>query len=149
MTSSDQLKQVVSKRKRAYFVHPEGEGMGLGIIANSSKEAKKLAQYNDFFSDTEFIDIRVEWKKEIPSEKLKDLEVGEVEIRKGFELGLFDFSEDDKCDICLKDKTVYRHEKTDRSIVVMCNDCEDKEIEKEDSPIPPVAKVTGILGGSI
>lgn len=105
--------------KRAYFVQEIDAEYGLAVVAESSKEAKKIAYGNDWLEDVEWIDMRVKWKKEVDASKF---EIGIMDLHLALKLGVYshvDYSDCPKCKA--KDVNLYY----DNGF--FCSKCEDDE----------------------
>ena len=109
--------------KRGYFVHPDDEFWGIGVVATTAKEAKKLAFTSGELIDVDWIDIRVRWER---SARVEELPIGIVSnMRTGLLCGLYGWIEG-KCERCGVE-TVLRECKGE----ALCDECIEKEYEKE------------------
>lgn len=116
----------MSPKKKCYFVSVRDEGIGISVVATSSKEAKKIGwnspEYD--FSDDDFIDLRVKWMKKVDVSKYK---VGDtIPFIDGLKIGAYSHSEGIDCPICSEDSYVVCEQG-----VVGCYDC----LEKRGIPI--------------
>lgn len=103
---------------RGYFVIEEGADYGVGVVAESAKEAKKLAWGNDVFCDTEWTDLRVSWQK---NARVDGLNLGVVELSiDALKREIYDSLDMFDCPICEKEGYI-----TLIDGKVMCSDCED------------------------
>jgi len=109
--------------KRGYFVYPDGEPWGIGVVATTAKEAKNFAFASGELIDVDWIDIRVRWER---SAEVEVLPIGVVmDMRTGLLCGLYGFVEGYTCDGCGKE-----------DILKLCNgkalcvDCIEKEYAK-------------------
>lgn len=102
--------------KRGYYVYPDDEFWGVGVVASSAKEAKKLAFLSGELIEVNWIDLRVRWVHLAEVEKLP---IGVVhDMRIGLLCGLYDFIEDYKCDSCGKEDVL-----TLCNGKALCNNC--------------------------
>ncbi len=106
--------------KKGYFVSIEDD-YGIGVVAESSKEAKKIG-YNYSQGegwDWEYIDVRVNWKKDAI---VKDLPIGAIEEAiEGLKRNIYGYVDEEQCPICGNDNYL-----TKEGDVVGCSDCIDK-----------------------
>jgi len=80
---------------RGYFVHEDEADHGIAAVATSITHAKQLCAGE---LDCEWIDIRANWKR---SSDVSDLPIGIVrDDLLALRRGLYDWSEDNVCDIC-------------------------------------------------
>jgi hypothetical protein len=86
--------------KRGYFVYPDDEFWGVGVVTTTAKEAKNIAFASGELIDVDWIDIRVSWKRSAGVERLPIGVVRDMHV--GLLCGLYDFIEDHKCDNCGK-----------------------------------------------
>jgi hypothetical protein len=113
------------KMKRGYFVYPSDEFWGVGVVASSVKEAKKLAFASSELIDVDWIDIRVRWQR---SAEVEELPIGVVtDMHTGLLCGLCGFIEGYKCDSCGKEDVLKLC-----SSKALCDDCIEKEYAKGD-----------------
>jgi hypothetical protein len=110
--------------KRGYFVHPQDESWGLGVVATTAKEAKNIAFASGELIDVDWIDLRVRWER---SAEVEELPIGIViDMRLGLLCGLYGFVEGYKCDECgVEDVLRLCNGKA------LCDDCIEKEYAKE------------------
>lgn len=103
--------------KRGYYVNEIEEFDGIGVVATSVKEAKKIAFDNELTCD--WIDMRVRWIKDAD---VNDLPVGIInDYKLGLKHGLFNYIEG-TCDICGRDDVLeWVNEQA------LCSDCAEKE----------------------
>lgn len=112
--------------KRGYFVYPDGEFWGIGVVASTAKEAKNIAFTSGELIEVDWIDIRVRWQR---SAEVDVLPVGIVQDwHTGLLCRLYDFIEGDKCDNCGKEEVL-----TLRNGKALCDDCIEKECIREDN----------------
>ena len=107
------------RKKKAYFVQEEEADYGVGVVAYSVKEAKKLAWSDDTFSDSEWINVKANWKKGIDVSNLK---VGIIkDYLLALKLGIYGFVEYGTCPTCKTENTMvyYDNEK------YYCSNCEE------------------------
>ena len=110
--------------KRGYFVYPADECWGVGVVAETAKEAKKLAFASGELIDVDWIDIRVRWEREADVEELP---IGVVtDMRTGLLCGLYGFVEGYKCDGCEREDVLKLCNGK-----ALCDDCIEKEYAKE------------------
>lgn len=109
--------------KRGYFVYPDDEFWGVGVVAPSAKEAKKLAFASGELIDTDWIDIRVRWER---TAEVEELPIGVVmDMRTGLLCGLYGFVEGYKCDECGKEDVLKLY-----SGKALSDDCIEQEYKK-------------------
>lgn len=113
----DSVDVVKINKLRAYFVTAEGNDFGIGIIAETAKEAKNLAFGSDVLYENEFIDLRVKWKRNVNAGGLPK---GEVNLYEGLKRGIYDFGIGD-CPTCEKDAESITFEDG----VFSCESCRD------------------------
>ncbi len=107
------------KDKKAYFVEEEDADYGVGVVAHSTKEAKKLAWSDDTFMDAEWVDVRVKWKKGVGVSNLK---VGIIEdCLLALKLGIYGFIEYETCPSCKTEETMVYYDRGK----YYCSNCED------------------------
>ena len=107
--------------KRGYYVNEMDEPDGIGVVATSVKEAKKIAFDNELTCD--WIDIRCRWVKDA---EVEDLPVGIInDYKLGLKRGLFSYIEDE-CDMCGRDDMLELV-----SEQALCSDCAEKEINND------------------
>ena len=123
-----------SKIKRCYFITGYDDEAGFSVIESSVKEAKRkhahLIEYDDWR------DIRVKWMRnvyvdDLPLGTVLDDDVGLIE---GLRRGAYAWVEGVTCPICqTPDETLYCMitKTADSEGVVCCNNCREKEDEKE------------------
>ena len=110
-------KETGMNQKRGYFVYEIDEPMGIGIVATSVKEVKKIAFANELMCD--WIDIRCRWIKDAD---VKDLPVGLInDYKLGLQHGLFGYIED-TCDMCGQDDVLEWVKEQ-----ALCSDCAENE----------------------
>lgn len=84
--------------KRGYFVYPQDEFWGVGVVASSAKEAKNIAFASGELIDVDWIDIRVRWER---TAEVEVLPIGVVsDMRTGLLCGIYGYVEGYKCDDC-------------------------------------------------
>jgi len=107
-------------QKRGYFVSEIDED-GVGVVATSVKEAKRIAYNQELCLYCDWIDIRCCWMKEA---KVSDLPIGIIRDDKlGLKRGLFSCIEDEPCDTCGNNNLL-----TLINGKVLCDACAEKEI---------------------
>jgi hypothetical protein len=112
------------KMKRGYFVQPQDESWGLGVVATTAKEAKNIAFASGKLIDVDWIDIRVRWER---SAEVEVLPIGIViDMPQGLLCGLYGFIEGCKCDECGVEDVLRLC-----SGKALCYDCIEKEYAKE------------------
>lgn len=110
--------------KRGYFVYPDDEFWGIGVVAETAKEAKKLAFASGELIDVDWIDIRVRWER---TAEVEELPIGVVmDMRIGLLCGLYGFVDGFTCDECGTESTLELC-----SGKALCFDCREKEYAKE------------------
>lgn len=110
--------------KRGYFVYPDDEFWGIGVVAATVKEAKKLAFASGELIDVDWIDLRVRWER---AAEVKKIPIGVVrDMRQGLLCGLYGFVEGYYCDGCGKEDILKLC-----SGKALCDDCIEKEYAKE------------------
>lgn len=97
---------------KPYFVEYDGaDGEGYVVIADTAKEAKKIAMQNDeedLFCDASFIDIKVTWLREVQEAQIQNLPKGVVSYEKGIARGLYAYAYYVTCPTCgATDQDVY------------------------------------------
>jgi len=111
------------EKLKAYFWKPDDDEGGIAIIAETSKEAKKLGWTwwgKNIGNDSEYIDCRVRLVKNKPN--ICRLDKGAVDnFKLGLAYGLYGWIEDE-CDICHKDKMLSQI--VDGQCI--CDECEEK-----------------------
>lgn len=99
--------------KRAYYacVKDNDDDGGVSVIAHNIIEARRMARSTDFIMNSldEFIDLRVNWQKDIKEEQIKDLQYGEVEMIEGLKLGIYGWCEE-YCKKCRHDQRIDQDE---------------------------------------
>jgi hypothetical protein len=109
--------------KRGYFVYPADEFWGVGVVATSAKEAKKLAFASGELITVDWIDIRVRWQLDAV---VNDLLIGVVDNEYlCLKRGLYDYLVDCFCEICGKETMLRCHNGK-----ALCDDCIEKEYKK-------------------
>lgn len=107
---------------RGYFVHDVNEDMGIAVVANSAREAKKIG-FNPVSSSfgSEWIDVSVKWVKEADVSGIE--EPGELPIIDGLRCKIFAYAEGLDCEICGEEDTICEllHGK------VVCERCIEKQ----------------------
>ena len=105
--------------KRGYCVYEDDAEYGQAVVATSSKNAKTMCLGTDLFSDSEYIDIKVSWKKKANVEKLN---IGLVDdLMEGLKAGLYDWVEEEDCPICGRTDMIYNN-----NDYISCSECYDK-----------------------
>jgi len=110
---------------RGYFVDL-GDGEGFGVVAESVREAKKLAyKYaTREFCDVDFIDLSVRWQRAANIEGLEKGIIDDGII--GLKAGLFGYAIGETCPICGDENCMIRCEDG----LIGCDDClEESEPE--------------------
>ncbi len=104
---------------RAYFVENQWLDCGIGVIANTGREAKKLAFGDDALMDSKYIDLRVKWIKNVNIEGLEKgvIRADKPALLRGIYSSLYNF----KCDECGEIKQVEEFNGK-----VVCEDCYEK-----------------------
>jgi hypothetical protein len=110
--------------KRGYFVYPDDELWGIGVVARTAKEAKNIAFASGKLIDVDWIDLRVRWERTAKIEKLPIGIVSDMHI--GLLCGLYGFVEGYKCDECGAGTVL--HLCNDKAL---CDDCIEKEYLEE------------------
>lgn len=116
--------------KRLYFADSEDSEGATAVVANSLKEAKKLAFCSPGLEDVDWIDINVKWKKDVDIDFDK-LSYGVIEdgdeleylLQQGVFYCLY-YWDCPKCKSC--DVSVYHDEEMGG---FYCSQCEDEENE--------------------
>ena len=112
------------KKLKAYFWLPEKDSdSGVGIVAESSKEAKLFGWHywgEEMGNDEDYISCRVNYRKEVKTDGLKK---GFVEYKEGMIRGLYSSIEGEPCDICGDDDRLINVTADGKCI---CSDCDDK-----------------------
>ncbi len=99
---------------KAYFVRDIYEENGCAVIADNSKEAKKIS-YGDI--DCEFINLRVRRLKNI---NIDGLEKGRVSHIEGLKRDMFSYVTDSDCPNCKAEYvTIFKDEKNN----IVCEKC--------------------------
>ena len=127
------------EKLKAYFVRdPWNEDYGVGVIATSSKEAKKFAFLSEPIEDAEWINLRVRWIKEANVDGLKagHLFITDIESIDAMFRGIYGNLEHVKCPNC-DTEDVYVYELWNN--VFCCSNCEDK-LTKDDVNNPYVLR---------
>lgn len=122
---------MVEKKLKAYFVRdPWNEDYGVGVIATSSKEAKKLAFLSEPLEDAEWINLRVKWNKDANVEGLNigHLFITDEESIDAMFRGIYGNLEHVKCPKC-GTEDVYVYELWNN--VFCCSNCENKLTVKD------------------
>lgn len=110
-------------QKRGYFVQEEDAEYGVGVVATTAREAKKIA-YNQSDLGCEYIEIRAKWKRDAD---VGDLPIGVVEdVMLGLRRGLYSFVEDYECDLCGLDGIIEMHNGK-----AICRSCIEKETQED------------------
>lgn len=105
--------------KRGYFVYEDNADYGQAVVATSSKNAKTMCLGTELFCDSEYIDIKVRWKKKANVEKLN---IGLVDdLMEGLKAGLYSFVEEEECPICGCTDIIYNNKD-----YISCSECYDK-----------------------
>lgn len=91
--------------KRAYFVGVSGDDTGIGVIATSSREAKIIGfaylTVELCCSELDWTDLRVNWKRNVTGDSIKDIPVGAVaDDLLGLKIGLYGGLYEVDCPIC-------------------------------------------------
>ena len=109
---------------RAYYVTTEYSEGGVGIIADSAKEAKAIAFGHECFGDdAEWIDLRVKWKRNV---NVTGLPKGEIDLMEGLLRGLYGYIYGaGSCPVC-EDGCDYGNPLVYDSGIVRCQACEEK-----------------------
>ena len=112
--------------KRGYFVSSKDEFQGVGVVASSTKEAKKIAFSSGELNDVFWTDLRARWEH---TAEVEEQPIGIVrDMRVGLLCGLYGFVEGYKCDDCGKEDVLKLC-----AGKALCDDCIEKEYAK--SPI--------------
>lgn len=115
------------KKLRAYFVMEKDAEHGVGVIAETGKEAKRIAiAYDecDLFSDCEYIDIEVRWKQ---NKNIDGLSKGIVPWDVGLRREIYGYHEHGVCDVCKAEDVFVMNPFSDGRI--LCSSCEENEME--------------------
>lgn len=113
-----------TKPKRLYLVSDVNDNYCIGVVSDSSKNAKKIGM--NHFPETEFIDIRVKWKKGIDiSDYPYSFAFDDVSARlmEGVRIGVYDNLEDG---VCLNCNYMGYVEHVKNFPFVLCLECIDK-----------------------
>ncbi len=97
-------------------MHEAGEIEGIGIVADTFKEAKKMSHYE---LGIEWIDIRGNLKKGVDA---SDFSSGIIDPEQGLELGVYDYVEGMECPKCNTEGVVVHS--TERG--PRCMDCREQ-----------------------
>jgi len=127
------FKDIASKERRIklkgyYFSDCEDNDTGIGIVAHSVREAKKIGwQYWGiaYGHDSEYIELVCHLVKDANVDKLS---IGVIEnFKDGLKAGVFGYVEGERCEICNDEDTLYLFDGK-----CICLDCQDKlECEAE------------------
>ena len=110
--------------KRGYFVYPEDEFWGVGVVAPSAKDAKKLAFTSGELPDVDWIDIRVQWKRD---SDVSNQPIGVIhDPTLALLAGVLDYLEDCTCDDCGEETLLKAYNGK-----ALCDECIEKEYAKE------------------
>lgn len=110
--------------KRLYLVTDIDYEYCIGIVESSVKEARKRGL--NHFPESEFIDIRVKWKKDIDISKYP---IGYTfddtgnRLMEGLKIGVYDNLEEGECLNCHYKGYV---EHIDKNPFVLCSRCQDE-----------------------
>ena len=105
--------------KRGYFVYEDDADYGQAVVATSSKKAKSMCLRTELFCESEYIDIKVKWKKKANVEKLN---IGLVDdLIEGLKAGLYSYVEEESCPICKRTDMIYNN-----NDYISCSECYDK-----------------------
>jgi len=110
-------------QKRGYFVSEIDED-GVGVVATSGREAKKIAYHQELYLYCDWIDMRVRWVKDA---EVADLPIGIIRDGKlGLKRGLFSCIEDEPCDMCGNNNLL-----TLINGKALCDACAEKEFNDD------------------
>ena len=94
-----------SEEMKGYFVFFVEDDFGVAVVAQTAKEAKKLAYNSGWLDDGEWIDLRARW---IRTANIIGLEKGVLNNHKdALKRGFYGYIEGYKCDGCNREEILY------------------------------------------
>ena len=113
-------------KKKCYFVQRVDDILGYAVVVKDSKEAKKLAL--SIIDDADFIDIRVNWKRnvDVQSYPLGYVFEGVERLIEGLRIGAYSFLDEIPCPKCGIESYLETYNGE-----VLCEMCIDKKMECE------------------
>ncbi|MCK5013935.1 MAG: hypothetical protein KAS66_08955 [Candidatus Omnitrophica bacterium] len=105
----------MTKKKKGYFVNEKDGDYGFSVVANSGKDAKRIAwETGDL--DCDYTEVRVTWKRKA---SVEDLPIGIIENENlALRREVCDYLEYGECEECEEIATVQLYEKR-----ILCKNC--------------------------
>ena|SRR3990167_1070982 len=105
--------------KRAYLVtgDEDSDYPTVAVVAESSGKAKMIAM--SYFEDVDYVDLRIKVRNDID---VSAFEVGEMDVYKALELGLYGWLSEGDCPECHAESTYIQYDNG-----FSCSDCREQE----------------------